>query len=129
MFGWFSKKKEAPIEPNAELTNELHNVRTSNLRLSADLQQANTAMAGLRAERDSLHAKVREQNEADLLLVSMQIQQKILGGEKKENLAGEVALQQRLVAQQSAMQNLNPYHGGLFGSPLGQYGGPNWWSH
>jgi hypothetical protein len=132
MFGWFSKKKEAPIGPNEELTNELHNVRTSNLRLSADLQQANTAMAGLRAERDSLQAKVREQNEADLLLVSMRITQRVLAGEKKEALTSDLYAQQQLMAMSGQYQN--PYGGpnaygaglsALFGGALDPWGRSN----
>jgi hypothetical protein len=123
MFGWF-KKKETP-SPSQELVDQLHEANTRNLRLSVDLQQANTAIAGLKTERDSLQAKVREQNEADLLLVSMRIQQRILAGEKKEALRGDIALQQQLMAMS---QSQNPWNGGLGNAGLmGAIFGPQPW--
>ena len=61
----------------------------------------------LTKERDELKAKVRKQTEADLLLVSMQIQKRILEGEKIETSG---SLQSLYMQQQSLAAN-SPYAG------------------
>ena len=70
----------------------------------------------LAAEIAPLKAKIRKQNEADLLLVSMQIQKRILDGEKLETSA----TLQGLYAQQQAMSNYYPY--ASYQSPLSGLG-------
>lgn len=67
------------------------------------------------AELDKVLAKVREQNDADLLLVSMQIVQRVVAGEKKETSPQLRAL----YSQQSALQN-SPY--ASYANQLGSVG-------
>jgi hypothetical protein len=132
MFGWFSRKKEV-IDPNPQLTEELHRASERNQKIVTELVQAKTALSSLNAEKDALQSKIREQNEADLLLVSMRITQRILAGEKKEALTSDLYAQQQLMAMSGQYQN--PYGSfgqssglglhSLFGAMAGWGGSPN----
>ena len=67
-----------------------------------------------RSEIANLKAKLREQNDADLLAVSARIAIKILKGEKPA--ASELALQQNLIQQQRAYGQAYEYAVGPYGS-------------
>lgn len=73
-------------------------------KAAQDVEQARKALSAANTELAQLRAKVREQNEADLLFVSMQITKRLLGGEKKES-----PQVQMLINQQAALQNAYPY--------------------
>ena len=79
-------------------------------------------------ERDAANGKLREQTDADLLLVSARITQTILAGKKPE--ASDVSEQQRLLAQRQALTPIqyyssSPYQGLMqqlgLGNVFGQY--------
>lgn len=75
------------------------------------------ALQKLRAELSEAQQKVRAQNEADLLLVSMQIIQRITAGEKKETSSGL----QSLLMQQQALQSAYPIGAYNMGMGAGSY--------
>lgn len=67
----------------------------------------------MRIELDKANKQLRTQAEADLLMVSLQITQKLLMGESKENLTDltqhQSALQQSLLDMTGSASNRNPF--------------------
>ena len=92
-------------------------LRRKNSNLWDSYSSANNRAEVLAKESADLKAKIRKQTEADLLLVSMQIQKRILEGEKIETSSG---LQALYAQQQSLASNLSPYSGYM--SQLGGLG-------
>lgn len=90
-------------------------LRRKNSNLWDSYSSANNRAEVLAKESADLKAKIRKQTEADLLLVSMQIQKRILEGEKIETSSG---LQALYAQQQSLASNISPYSG-----YMGQLGG------
>lgn len=90
-------------------------LRRKNSNLWDSYNSANNRAEVLAKESTDLKAKIRKQTEADLLLVSMQIQKRILEGEKIETSSG---LQALYAQQQSLASNISPYSG-----YMGQLGG------
>lgn len=127
MFKWLKDAKRVP-----ELLRALEVLRTEHDRLHYDikmlrlgLESANESTRNERSRADELEKKVRKQNEADLLLVSLQIVQRITAGEKKETPALQSLLNQQSVLS-SYYQQQGPYSrpgdilaglglGGIFG--------------
>lgn len=99
-----SKRIEVLEADRAEQTRRYSRLWESYCTLDATVQQQRTEIALLKG-------KLREQTDADLLLVSARIMIATLKGEKPA--ASDIALQQSLHAQQQSMQQ----------SPLGAYGG------
>lgn len=128
MFKWFKDAKRVP-----ELERALGVLRDEHDRLHKDitmlrsgLENANETTIKERLRADELERKVRKQNEADLLLVSLQIVQRITAGEKKETSTqlGSLLQQQAMLQQQ-----YGPYSSGnlLAGIGLGSLFGQ--WPH
>lgn len=69
---------------------------------------------------DEFKEKLREQNDADLLLVSARITQSIIAGKKPA--VSDVSEQQRLIAQRQALGNAQYYSSSSYGNLLGQLG-------
>lgn len=92
-------------------------LRRKNSALWDSYNSANNRAEVLAKENSDLKAKIRKQTEADLLLVSMQIQQRILAGEKIETSSG---LQSLYAQQQALAANYSPY--GSYMSQLGSLG-------
>lgn len=110
MFKWIRDAKRLPqVERELAQAKEAEQ-RTNRIyhAIQLDLQTAKAKLA-------ELQGKIRKQNEADLLLISMQIVQRIAAGEKKES----PQLQSLIAQQAAAMQNVYPYGG----NPLGMLGG------
>lgn len=90
-----------------------------NKALWASYNNSDATVQKQRTELANLTKKLREQNDADLLLVSARIAIATLKGEKP--VAADVALQQNLISQQAA---LSGYYSGQMsgGGLLGQLG-------
>jgi hypothetical protein len=73
-------------------------------------------------EIEAVRTKLREQTEADILLVSMRIQHRILSGEKPTKDDPDVMRQQMLSNQLDQMRNMSNVCGqsGIY-SPLGAF--------
>lgn len=99
MFKWIRDAKRLP-QVERQLAQALSGEQDAKRVLYAVQQQLSSANLKL-AE---MEGKIRKQNEADLLLVSMQIVQRIAAGEKKESSP----LQSLIAQQASAMQNVYP---------------------
>jgi len=133
MFKWLRDAKRLPqVEAELEATKERLRTEASHAQTADRI--ANTAAADLekvRAELDKVRAQTRKQNEADLLLLSLQIVQRITAGDKKETSA---QLNSMLAQQAALMQNVYPYGlgqygasgGGALGSLLGGAGAALW---
>lgn len=97
---------------NAEA--ELSGLKAQHKTLWDSYSSHDTTIKNLRNELDALKAKLREQTDADLLLVSARIAVTILRGQKPA--ASDMALQQNLLAQQAALAspyNQSPGYAGL----------------
>jgi hypothetical protein len=107
MFGFFRNgRRVAELERKAaSWEHEFHVAKQTEQNAVRALQQANAAAAQARDELAKLKTNLREQNEADLLLVSQRIAKRIMDGEKKEALAQDLALQGNLLSQQQALGN------------------------
>ena len=79
------------------------NLRQSNEELRFGLTRVETERNGLLADLGKAKAKLREQTDADLMLVSARIIADVMKGKKPEQ--HDLALQQNLWAQRNAMQN------------------------
>lgn len=111
-----SKRIDGLVSDVGELT-----IKNANLWESFNRVQA--SVETLTKENADLKAKVRKQTEADLLLVSMQIQKRIIDGEKIETSSSL----QALYAQQQNLAANSPYAGymgqlGYSASNLGMIG-------
>ena len=81
------------------LSKERDELKKRNEALWVIYNQAEAAKNGFRAEFEKAQAKLRKQNEADLILVSAKIIMDVLNGGNPSNQA--IALQQSLLAQQN----------------------------
>src|SRR5882672_7464782 len=100
MFKWIKDATRLP-QVERQLAQALSGEQNAQRILYAVQQQLSSANLKI-AE---LEGKIRKQNEADLLLLSMQIVQRITAGEKKES----PPLQSLLAQQATAMQNVYPH--------------------
>lgn len=93
----------------AELTKRNANLWESYNSLDATVQKQSTEIAELKA-------KLHEQTDADLLLVSARIMIATLKGEKPA--ASDIAMQQSLIAQQQSQRNAFQGYGQFQGDPF-----------
>lgn len=100
MFKWI---KDAKKLPQAIREREAAEAREHEANRIAATAQQNLSVE--RAKVADLEAKIRKQTEADLLLISMQIVNRIAAGEKKDTPVMTGLLQQ----QAAMMQNVYPY--------------------
>lgn len=117
MFKWIKDAKRVPqLEDQLSMTklDVVHANKTAAVALK-EADDARNELAKRDDEIDKLKRELRKQNDADLLLVSMQIVQRITAGEKKDTSPQLRALYD----QQSALQN-SPY--ASYASQLGGYG-------
>jgi len=87
------------------------------IELTASFKQVEAAQNGLQKELTVTRAKLREQTDADLLLVSARIIMDTLKGEKPKQQ--ELTLQGNLLAQQQALGSTNYNSGFPYGGMLG----------
>jgi conjugal transfer/entry exclusion protein len=99
MFKWIRDAKRLP-QVERQLDQALSGEQNAQRVLYAVQQQLSSANLKL-AE---LEGKIRKQNEADLLLLSMQIVNRLTAGEKKDS----PQLQSLIAQQAAAMQNVYP---------------------
>lgn len=121
MFKWLKDARKLP-QVERERDDAIH--RAKNADRSAEM--ANEHLAAVTKQLAEAQKKIRQQNEADLLLVSMQLVNRLTAGEKKDSPAVQSLLQQ----QAALAQNIYPqgaYNTGVLGG-LGNIFGPypNW---
>ena len=106
MFKWIRDAKKLPqaIRDREAAERREHEAN----RIATDAQQNLQVELARIAD---LEAKVRKQNEADLLMVSMQIVNRLVAGEEKDS----PAMVNLLAQQAAAMQNIYPYGTGIAG--------------
>ena len=117
MFKWL---KDAKKLQQAERERDEAIQRARNADRAAE--QANQHLASVTKQLAEAEKKIRQQNEADLLLVSMQLVNRLTAGEKKDSPAVQSLLQQ----QAALAQNVYPqgaYNMGVLGG-LGNIFGP-----
>lgn len=112
------------------LTVERENLKQRLEALSTDYRQSEAAKNGFRAELEAAKTKLREQNDADLMLVSARIVLDTLKGKKPEQ--NDLMLQSNLLRQQAALGSVNYGYGsglqalglglgGIFGAVAGPF--------
>jgi len=120
MFKWMKDARRLP-EVERQLSEANVAAMEANARArnaEAASMAAQEALSKANAEAAELKKKVRDQNEADLLLVSLQIVKRITDGEKRETSPGL----QTLLDQQAALRS-SPYQSySGYGNMLGSLG-------
>lgn len=117
MFKWLEDARKLPIV-EAERDDAVRRMRQIEAASLANLSRANAAERA----HEELKGKLREQNEADLLMTSMQIVHRLTAGEKKDSPTVMGLLQQQAAMQQN-MAMAQGMAGGL-GGILGNLGNP-----
>lgn len=118
MFKWLRDARRLPqVEKDLDAALQ----RVSHLEYTTIKAQGEAAAAN--KELGELKAKLRQQNEADLLFVSMQITKRLMEGEKRDSSD----LQSLLSQQARLAQNVYPqgaYNSGLLGGLGNIFGYP-----
>ena len=104
----------------AMLEKENSDLASKNKELWDNYNKKESAVLSLVKEVADLKSKMREQSEADLVLISLKIIQRIMRGETKEQVGMYVAQQAQ---QMAAMQNSAFGQGSRYGQQLGHIGG------
>jgi chromosome segregation ATPase len=110
MLGPSVARIEAATRKVDELLKERDKFASENASLRSQLSKVNTEIGELRSELASTKTKLREQNDADLMLVSVRIIAATLKDQKPEK--SDVAAQQDLLNQQRSLwvAQGNPYN-------------------
>lgn len=115
------RKLDTSEESYESLMVQHKQVLSQNNQLRQDLDSARSSYYKVSKKLSKTETKLREQNEADLLLVSERIHQRILKGEKVKPTDQDIALQKQLYAQHLAYQQspYTPSYPGYYpGNPL-----------
>lgn len=111
MFGKKAREAQRTIESQREVLSQQENrIRD----IQREVYELKKQLEDIRPERDKLKTKVRDQTEADLLMVSMKIIEEVKKGTKKEDPA-LVSLQQ----DQARLRAMGAQLAGWGSSPFG----------
>jgi len=104
MFKWIRDAKRLP-----QVERQLAQAQSGEQEAQRVLYAVQQQLSSANLKLAELEGKIRKQNEADLLLLSMQIVNRLTAGEKKDS----PQLQSLIAQQAAAMQNVYPH--GVYG--------------